>query len=236
MKKIQMNKLNLFLLLNISLAIFAEIDITQKGATGKIVKTDEVFFTGIVKMPTCKNSDLELCMCYNGDIIKIRRNDNLFMIKDSRKDRLNILFTSPENFSIDSQDNTVLFFKLKEGNSYKFFKLLKRNKESNFIKKSDWDITDANLPISNDKIVVPLNTLIIPIDPSTIDILFEKMISKEGSKIVKLPTIVIEGQNFCDLEKQINKCCLAFMNLKPFHCKQSKKEVIQDNLKVCLVN
>ena len=270
MKNKHMNNLNLFLLLILSLNILAavpshstalminstvrdlpvealaktgawDVDITQKGATSKIIKKDEVFFTGVVKIPSCKNADIELCMCYNGDILKIKKNDNLFMIKDSRKDRINILFTSSENFSVDSQDNTILFFKIENKNTYRFFELLKKLKETKNItknteKKHCWEITESDLPKKEDKVVVPLDTLIIPIDPSKIEISFDEMCSKQGSKIVNLPTIVIEGQNFCDLEEQINKCCLAFMNIKPFHTKQNKREVRQDNLKVCIVN
>ena len=54
MKIKHMSKLNLFLLLNMSFCLPADIDITQKGATSKIIKKNEVFYTGIVKMPTCK--------------------------------------------------------------------------------------------------------------------------------------------------------------------------------------
>lgn len=237
MKNKHINNLQLFLLLNLSLNAFAHLDITQKGATNKIIKRDQLFFTGIVNMPKCNNSDTELCMCYNGDIIKVKRNDNLFMIKDSIKDRINILFTSSENFSVDSQDNTILFFKLGQNHSYKFFELLRKLKEkTSSPRKYIWEIKETELPKKEDKIIVPLDTLIIPIDPSKIEISFNEMTTKENSIVVNLPTIVIEGQNFCDLEEQINKCCLAFMNIKPFHTKQGKREVKQDNLKVCMVN
>lgn len=237
MKNKHMNNLQLFLILNICLSMAADVDITQKGAASKIIKNNEVFYTGVVKVPKCKNSDIELCMCYNGDIIKVKRNDNLFMIKDSNKDRINILFTSSENFSVDSQDNTILFFRLGKKHSYKFFELLKKLKvNANYPKKYGWEVKETDLPQKEDKIIIPLDTLIIPIDPTKIKISFNQMLTKEGSKVLNLPTIVIEGQNFCDIEEQINKCCLAFMNIKPFHCKQNKREVRQDNLKVSIVN
>jgi len=232
-----MNKFYLFLLLNISFSLLVGLDITQKGAASKIIKRDEVFYAGVVKMPTCKNADIELCMCYNGDIIKVKRNDNLFMIKDSNKKKINILLTSSENFSVDSQDNTILYFKLGRGHSYKFFELLKKLKMTkNSINKFTWEITETDLPKKDDKIIIPLDTLIIPIDPDKVEITFNEVMTKQGGKVINLPTIVIEGQDFCDLEEQINKCCLAFMNIKPFHAQQVKKEVRQDNLKVCMVN
>ncbi|MDR3645969.1 MAG: hypothetical protein P4L22_00325 [Candidatus Babeliales bacterium] len=237
MKSKNINKLILFILLNISSFMFSNVDITQKGAASKIIKREQVFYTGIVKMPTCKNTDIELCMCYNGDIIKVKRNDNLFMIKDNIKDRINILFTSAENFSVDSQDNTILFFKLDKKHTPKFYKLLKKLKMTkDSTNKFTWEITETDLPAKEDKIFVPLDTLIIPIDPDKIEISFNEVMTKQTSKVINLPTIVIEGQAFCNLEEQMDKSCIAFMNIKPFHAMQNKREVRQDNLKVCLVN
>jgi len=232
MKKIQLKKI-IFLILTLTYSIIAnEIDITQKGATCSLNKKQDCFYSGIIKIE-CQNQNLELYMSYNGNIIKVKKNDNLFMVKDCKKNKINILITSPENFSVDSQDNTVLYFKLKKCYSYKFFELLKKTLQAN---KFSWEIKETELPKKSEKIIVPLNTLVIPIDPNKVNISFEDKISKDGNKVISLPTIIINNECIENLEEQINQSCLAFMNLKPFHTNQEKKEIRQDNLKVFLVN
>src|SRR5437764_544617 len=77
---------------------------------------------------------------------------------------------------------------------------------------------------NNKEIEISLNTLIILLDPDSIEFSLEKAKWKKNSHVIELPKILIT--KIKDKSK-LEKCCLSYMNIKPFHCEQEKKEVQQ---------
>jgi len=167
--------------------------------------------------------------CHNGKIIKLKK-DLSFTIKDYDHPEMNMLFVSSENIMVNSEENTIVSLKLKSDTSYKFYKLTKKLQKQTV----NWTIkeTDLDSRENNDEIKIPLNTVIVLIDPNSIDYSLENESWKVGSNVIKLPTIVIKKIKDKDM---LDKCCLAFMNIKPFHGEQEKREIFQNNITIRMI-
>ncbi len=170
-------------------------------------------------------------ICYNGEIIKIKENETSFLIKDYLNDQINILFTDAKNVNFCSEENTVLWLKLSSKKNYKFYQLFKVLKDP---KNIMWEIHEIPLNEIDNKIEIPLNTLIVPLNPDKVKIKLENSCWKRESSLIKLPIIEISGSNLND---QFLKSCLIFMNFKPIHNKQEKRKKVihHGNTRICLI-
>lgn len=192
----------------------------------------DIYLMGSIQISSSKRKTFDDCsqafyIYYNGQVIKPLLNDPNFIIKDFQKNRINFLFTSPENITFNAEENTISFFKLGSDHSYKFFEAEKtRNKESLFT----WNIQKKDLP---DEKTIPINTLVIPINPDLVEINLENINWKPESKIIKLPIIKINQSD--KLEEQLVKGSLVFINLKPFHACPEVKKIELDNHVISMV-
>lgn len=192
----------------------------------------DTYLMGSIQISSPKKRTFDNCnqafyIYYNGQVIKSLLNDPNFIIKDFHKNRINFLFTSPENITFNSEENTISFFKLDSDHSYKFYEAEKtRSKENLFT----WNIQKKDL--TNEK-TIPINTLVIPINPDLVEINLENINWKPESKIIKLPVIKINQND--KLEEQLIKGSLVFINLKPFHACPEVKKIELDNHTISMV-
>jgi hypothetical protein len=175
-------------------------------------------------------------LCYKGKLIKIKNTDvSSFTIKDFDCCQLNLLFVSAENLILNTQQNTILTIELCAENKYKFYRLDKTI-QNPFDEKSQqlntWQINEEKLTCIDNEIEVPLNTLIILIDPNSIDFSLQNSTWKQDTNIIDLPKIVIH-----DIinSTKFEKSCLAFMDIKPFHSQQEIKEILQEKVRRCMI-
>lgn len=190
---------------------------------------------GTIKLPENLSADSYLYLCYKGEVLKVHQHDTYFIIKDSDNSDINIIFTSPENISFCAEENTIFCLKLSSNYKYKFYKLSKKEKDNQML---TWEINETKLSKKNknNEIKIPLNTLIVPLDANEVNVYLENNSWKKTGKLIKLPTIIIKELNNKEkIEDQFLKCCLSFIDLKPFHAKQDKREINHDNLKISLL-
>lgn len=179
-------------------------------------------FIGSIVMP----EDFEcpsLWICYNGKLTKIKKDFSSFIIKDFDRSNISILFVSPDNLtSVTEEENNINNFKIKNDSSYKFFSLEKIvNKNEN-----SWIIQENTLS------EIPLNTFIFFIDPDSIDFFLKNVTWNSKGSVVELPKVVIN--KIVDKSK-LTKSCISFMDIKPFHKVQDKKEIVKKNVRISML-
>ncbi len=170
---------------------------------------------------------------YNGQMFKIKGKTSSFKINLNKlKDSLNVLFVCAEDITFNSDENTIKNLVLKKDKDYKFFKLNKIEKDSII----DWQVKKVNLIKKSGKIIIPDDTIIIPLSPSDLKINIENVSYKKNSKVPKLPIIKIESRiKKSELEEKMAKSCLFSMNLRPFHKKEELIDVKKSKSKVSII-
>lgn len=180
-------------------------------------------FLGEIDSPI-KSSKLDLCLYFNGSSISIE--DGTFIFK-SNTDLVNILITEPENIVIKSEENNLATLTLKNDSKYKFYFFDKIRNASEY----SWSIRDEKVPVINNDLIIPLNTLIFPLSPDFVDEKFESKKNKVNNFLLKLPTFKLKGDPE-KIKQEIVKSCLALVDFKPFHSRPKVEEIKSDNLRV----
>lgn len=169
---------------------------------------------------------------YDGEIIEIE--EAFFAVKDQLLDKINFLFVDLEKINFCLEDNTVQELLLKTEN-YLFFEL----EISQFPTPSDlknsysssWKITKKKI----DNQIIPLNTIIIPLSPSVVEVELQNVIGKPSNLAIKLPIIKLTAKSGKTLKNLMLESYLKAISLKPFYTKQRIKSINQNAIKVCLI-
>lgn len=220
-------KLNLSLMA--LLAIFSfNSSINTKNCISQLKAHKTTLYLGsFIRMPITN-----FCVLYDGEIIEIQ--DAMFTIKDQLLATINFLFIDLEKIKFCLEDQTVQELKLKT-NDYKFFELaLTQFPSPSDLKNSyssSWKIIEKKI----DNKTIPLNTIIIPISPSLIDIDIENIICKPSNLALKLPEIKLVAKKNNSLKNLMLEGYLQAISLKPFYAKQRIKSINQNAIKVSLI-
>lgn len=197
--------------------------------------------TKICDRKTCKNTlyfgsitgamGANFCMLYDGEVVEVM--DDTFSIKDQNLSEINLLVVDPEKIKFGTEENTVLQLSL-ETKEYKYYKLT----PTQFLSPSScrtlscsWKITEQSL---NEQI--PFNTLIVPLNPNTVEISINNVVCKQGGLAVKLPSIKLAqklGQK--SLKDLIAEAYLKSIRLKPFHTKQKVRSITHNAMKISMI-
>ncbi len=172
------------------------------------------------------------CVLYDGEIIEIQ--DGMFTIKDQLLASINLLFVDLEKIKFCLEDQTVLEILLNT-KDYKFFELeLTQFPSPSDLKNSyssSWKITEKKIA----KHAIPLNTIIIPVSPGTIDIELQNTLCKPSNLALKLPIIKLTAKPNKPLKSLMLEGYLKAISLKPFYAKQRIKSINQNAIKVSLI-
>lgn len=226
-----MNKL--FYILNPFLLLLFLVSYQLHSKPKNKVDKNQSYFIGTIKLSKFSpNSGFNVY--YNGQMFKVKGDNSSFKINLKKsKNYLNILFVDPENISFDADQNIVKSLTLKKLNDYKFFEIKNVEKDSFF----DWQIKQSNLSPKNGTVLIPDDTIIIPLDPSDLKIIIENISVKKNSRVGRLPIIKIESKiEKSKLEEKMAKSCLSSMHLRLFHKKEELMDIKKSkNSKVSII-
>ena len=223
MKKTVLNLMMLLFMLSINTLTFSK----NKLSTAKSQR-DTIYFGQFQGLPETK-----FYIFYDGEQIKLC--DQSFSIKDQSLKNINLLFVDPEKINFDTEDNTVLNVKI-ETKNYKFYSLQatrsligSENKTGYTI---SWKIVEKTID-SDHKI--PLNTIIVPLNPENINIHLQNVTGKASDLVTKLPIIKLTGKDQKTLKDLVLESNLKVIRLKPFYAKQQIKCATQNSMKIALI-
>lgn len=192
-------------------------------------------FVGEIQLPMRNSHDF--CIYYNGCSVQVKKSSYIFSAFDDRL--VNILITDAKNIIPVEDDNKLITLTLKRNCCYEYYELVKTfcaNKSGCYT----WTISKKVFieDESDNNLVIPLHTILIPLDVETVNVELENIQWKEKNKKNKLPIIKLSPKDEeSDLEEQLLRSCLALVDFKSFHGEQKAKKVEADNLTVqALVN
>lgn len=186
-----------------------------------------LYFGSFTSLPSVK-----FCLLYDGEEIELK--DGSFVLKDQYLSKVNFLFVDPEKIHFATEDSTVQKMSLKT-DDYLFFELKLTQIKNPDHTKSDYVNCWQSNPLLIKDHIIPLNSLIIPISPSKIDIKIADATSKPSGLAVKLPNLTIKSRGHQSLEEIMVEGYLKMMAIKPFHTKQRVQSLQQNSSQICLI-
>ena len=221
-----MNKLTYYLVI---LSVFTPCFATNQ-INYEIDHRNTLYFGHFHNLP---NSSFTLI--YGGELISVANGD--FTIKDSLLPQINVLFVDPDFIHFKTADNTVLERSLKT-KDYRFFRfeLMQFKADSKAIDKQEDEYISSWIISENKSLtVIPINTIIVPINPVLIDIELENVTYKPNNLKVTLPNITIKAKPRNILADLMIESYLKAISLKPFHAKQKIKSCFNKSTKISMV-
>jgi hypothetical protein len=177
------------------------------------------------------------CVLYDGELIDLH--DACFTIKDITLGAVNLLFVDPEKIKFVTEDsNTVLSLNL-ETKDYKYYQLeiiqipainTPANEPATSDYISSWNICEKT--ISNK---IPFNTIVIPLNPSTLEIKLQNVTGKPNNLAIKLPEIKLLSKCGQTLKELMIEGYLKAISLKPFHAKQRVTSNVKNGTKISMI-
>lgn len=165
------------------------------------------------------------CVYFNGACVPVEHKTYL-IAHEFALSQLCYLFVDQGSvtYEIDEESTTPLF-RVKNNAVYAAYLLTKVSKGMQY----EWLIQKAEFASP----IVPLNTLIVFIDPQKTDITLIPTQWKARENRIALPKIQLQGEG---LEDQLIESCLA-LTVKPFHAQPKKAELqCADKCKVVVIN
>lgn len=185
-----------------------------------------LYFGKFKEFPT-----VDFCVLYDGEVVDVK--DESFSIKDQMLSKLNIVFVDPEKICFSTEENTVINLKLTTKN-YKCFELSATqfptpdSVNNNFT--SSWKIHKKSLDNT-----IPLNSIVIPLSPKSIDIKLQNVTWKPNNLAVNLPTIKLTPKGNETLKDLMVEGYLKSISLQPFHAKQKIKSIVRNAMKISMI-
>ncbi len=223
------NTKKLYLLICMALIILVSSSYTYAKDSIAQIKSHKstVYFGQLKNTPKTK-----FCVFYDGEFINLQ--DDTFSIKDQLISIINLLFVDPEKIQISTEDNTVQKLSV-DTKDYKYYQL----EVTHFTAPSDlknsysysWKILEKPM----DHQTIPLNTIVVPLSPSLIDIDLQNISGKPSNLVIKLPIIKLSSKNNRTLESLMQESYLKTISLKPFFAKQRIKSFSHNNIKISLI-
>jgi len=180
--------------------------------------TKKTYYSGQICLPKANKASLEQPrLYYNGSNLKLD-NNNCFNFESVKLNQVNILIINPENINLTSEDNTIKSLNIKSKSNYKFYTLT-YSKNSN-----NWKEKLINLASSK----IPLNTIIILINPDSINLKFETNLDNNNYKNIKIPkiNISIDNKYLSNLDEIIAKSILGGLDIEAFHSRPKTKNLV----------
>lgn len=185
-----------------------------------------IYFGQLKNMPKTK-----FCVFYDGELVNLEE-DN-FSIKDQSISIINLLFVDPEKIQFSTEDNTVQKMSI-DTKDYKYYQL----EITYFTAPSDlknsysysWKIIEKQFDNH-----IPLNTIVVPLSPSLVDIDLQNVSGRPNSLAIKIPIIKIVSKNSQSIESLMQESYLKTISLKPFFTKQRIKSFSHNNIKISLI-
>jgi hypothetical protein len=206
--------------------IFAHTTIANNKISQCKSHKTTLYFGSFCNMPITNFSIL-----YDGEIIDIQ--EAFFTIKDKLLGSINFLFVDLEKIKFCLEENTVQEIVLKT-QDYKFFQLnITQFPSPSDLKNScssSWKIKEKTINKQ-----VPLNTIIIPISPSLINIELQNIVCKPSNLAIRLPSIKLTAKTNKSLKSLMLESYLKTISLKPFYVKQRVKSINQQSMKISLI-
>lgn len=177
------------------------------------------------------------CVLYDGEIVELQ--DACFTVKDAMLGAVNILFVDPEKIKFVTEDsNTVLSLNL-ETKDYKYYQLELTQLPATNTSVSDAPASDyvSSWNIS-EKIIgqkIPFNTIVIPLNPSKLEIKLQNVTSKPNNLAIKLPEIKLLSKCGQPLKELMIEGYLKVISLKPFHAKQRVTSNVKNGTKISMI-
>lgn len=82
---------------------------------------------------------------------------------------------------------------------------------------------------------MPANTIIIPLNPKSLEITLQNTNNKPSNLALKLPTIRLVNKGGQSLKDLMIEGYLKTVTLKPFHSKQQVKSNLQNATKISMI-
>jgi hypothetical protein len=173
----------------------------------------------------------DLCLLYDGEVVSVK--DGSFSIKDQMLSSLNFIFVDPEQIHFTTEENTVLGLILNTTN-YKCFELssiqFPTPSSTNNNYSSSWKIFEKKLDGK-----VPFNSIVVPLNPNTVNISLQNAVWKPNNLVIKLPIIKLKAKDGAKLKDLMVEGYLKAISLKPFHAKQKIKSMVRNAIKVSMI-
>ena len=208
-------------------AVFTNQTITKSNISQLKSHKTTLYIGSFQPMPIAN-----FCVLYDGEMIDTP--EAIFAIKDKLLSTINFLFVDLEQIKFCLEDRTVQEMLLKT-TDYLFFQLdITQFPTPSDLKNSyssSWKITKKTV----DNKIIPLNTIIIPLSPSMVEINLQNVIGKPSNLAVKLPIIKLTPKAGHSLKESMLEGHLKTVALKPFYTKQRVKSMNQNAIKISLI-
>lgn len=191
-----------------------------------------LYFGCFQELPTAN-----FCVLYDGELIEIH--DACFTIKDVMLGAVNILFVDPEKIKFTTDENNVVLGLSLGTKDYQCYQMsLTQIPVSSSLTNgsvindyvSSWKINEKAIDDS-----IPLNTIIIPLNPNKITIKLDNVTGKPNNLAIKLPEIKLITKCEQTLKELMVEGYLKAIALKPFHAKQRVKSNLKNNTKISMI-
>ncbi len=165
---------------------------------------------------------IEFWILYDGELIKTNKQE--YTLSDQMLTQLQVIFIDPSQIQFKASEENTIKKLAYSTNNYLCYQLdltQDHNHEpEEFI--NTWKINNLNL---NNQI--PLNTVIVPINPKLVDIEVENVTWRASNRAIKLPIFKLtkKSTQSASLVKIIAESCLKCLNIRPFHAKQRTASV-----------
>lgn len=191
-----------------------------------------------------KKAGEDLNVLYQGQIIK--PSEGFFVFKNiTLFQPVILLFIDPDEISVSSNENTVWYLTTTTKASYQAFECALTPQFDGTV-SFYWVVREAKLPASFDednpeKLIIPYNTLIIPLAPCYYQcdengkILFEIKKIKCHTVTIDFPTPLGVIPESDTIKRMVQKANMALINLRPIHAEQEAFHVRRDYLRVTLL-
>lgn len=197
-------------------------------------------YIGNIK-PLYNATKTDVTLLYQGQLIK--SSEGIFLFKNTIPYQpLIVLFINPEDISLSGNENTVWYLTARKESRYQAFlcSLLTQGDEFN------WHIQPGTLPESFDdeekkKLIIPFNSLIIPLNPDIFKRDAQGIIEFENKKqpltvsTIEFPMPIDISCNKKTLMQAIEASIISLINLRPLHVEQETHRVLRDHLMVTLL-